>query len=106
MKANAINYVGICFLSVSSEKFQYETIEAGLQLYQKTDSSTGVFLWILPNFKNTFFKEHTLATASETITSYSEMWGDDGVIALCYCIICCVDGVIALFVALFQLRQQ
>ena len=44
MKANAINYVGICFLSVSSEKFQYETIEAGLQLYQKTDSSTGVFL--------------------------------------------------------------
>ena len=95
MKANAINYVGICFLSVSSEKFQYETIEAGLQLYQKTDSSTGVFLWILPNFKNTFFKEHTLATASEIITSYSEMWGDDGVIGLC-----------RVFVALFQLRQQ
>ena len=83
MKAIAINYVRICFLSLSSEKFQYEAIEVGLQLYHKRDSSTGVFLWVLPDFKNTFFKEHTLATASETITWYSEMWGDDGVIALC-----------------------
>ena len=83
MKANAINYVAICFLSVSSEKFRYEAIEVGLQLYHKRYSSTGVFLWVLPDFKNTFFKEYTLATASETITWYSEMWGDDGVIALC-----------------------
>ena len=29
-----------------------------LYLYLKRDSSTGVFLWILWNFKNTFFIEH------------------------------------------------
>ena len=52
-------FVGVFFLI----KLQ----ASGLKLYQKRDSNTGVFLWILWNFlrtlflkntKNTFFKEH------------------------------------------------
>ena len=30
----------------------------GLQLYEKRDSDTGIFLWILRKFLNTSFKEH------------------------------------------------
>ena len=35
-----------------------------LQLYQKRDSATGVFLWILKQFKNTLFTEHLWISAS------------------------------------------
>ena len=36
----------------------------GQQLYQKRDCGTGVFLWNLQIFKNTFLTEHLRATAS------------------------------------------
>ena len=36
----------------------------GLQLYLKRGSDTDVFLWICEIFKNTFFTEHQLTTAS------------------------------------------
>ena len=36
-----------------------------LQLYQKRDSGTCVFLWICEISKNTFFTENLRATASE-----------------------------------------
>ena len=36
----------------------------GLQFCWKRDSRTGVFLWILQNFMNTYFTEQTRATAS------------------------------------------
>ena len=37
---------------------------SGLQLYWKRGSGTGIFLWILRNFKNTFFTKHHWATSS------------------------------------------
>ena len=35
------------------------------QLHQNRDSCTGVFLWVLQSFKDTFFAEHDQATASD-----------------------------------------
>ena len=43
----------------------------GLQLYWKRDSNKGVFLWILWNFKNTFFTEHFLVTSPFCNSSHS-----------------------------------
>ena len=37
---------------------------SGLQLYWKRGSGTGIFLWILRNFKNTFLTKHHLVTFS------------------------------------------
>ena len=41
-----------------------------LQLYWNRISDTGVFLWILRNFKNTFFIEHLRETASRKRKPY------------------------------------
>ena len=38
--------------------------KAGLQLYLKRDSGTGVFLWILRNFKEYLSTEHLKTTVS------------------------------------------
>ena len=42
----------------------------------KSDSSTSAFLWILRNFKNTYFVEHLRATASmeALYCRFSNMW--------------------------------
>ena len=40
-------------------------MQKGLQLYQKLDYYTGVFLWVLQIFKNTFFTEHLRAAAAD-----------------------------------------
>ena len=40
---------------------------SGLQLYQTSDSDTGVFMWVLQYSKNTFFTDHLWATASVQI---------------------------------------
>ena len=45
----------------------------GLQLYEKRDPGTGVFLWILQDFKNSFFYRTTLVVTSFLSTS-SEFW--------------------------------
>ena len=45
------------------------TYEKLAQLVLATGSDTGVFLWILRNFKNTFFTEHFRSTASEDTKS-------------------------------------
>ena len=37
---------------------------SGLELYLKRDSNTGVFLWVLEIFRNSFFTEHLQVTAS------------------------------------------
>ena len=44
----------------------------GLQLYQKRDSATGVFSWILQVSKNTFFTEYLRMTASAYFQSKQE----------------------------------
>ena len=40
----------------------------GMQLYPKEHSGTGVFLWILRNFKNTFFTGAAAAGSAEAVT--------------------------------------
>ena len=66
-----------------SKHFQKQPLEAffkerlsqasGLQLFEKRDSGTGVFLWILRNFKNTFFTEH-LQTAASRFPIPTRLW--------------------------------
>ena len=43
-----------------------------LYVYQKRDSGTGIFLWILRKFKNTFFTEH-FRTDSEFILEWNRI---------------------------------
>ena len=42
-----------------------DTCVGGLQLYSERYSCTGVFQWILRNFKNNYYVEHLWTPASE-----------------------------------------
>ena len=47
------------FNDVSTLLLSWYGVASGLQLYEKGDSGTGVFLWILRNFKEHLFLQNT-----------------------------------------------
>ena len=49
----------------------------------KRDSNTNVFLWILQIFKNSYFDEHLLTTASDFFkTATEQQWSATSVLTL------------------------
>ena len=85
---------------------------AGLQAFnfmKKRHSSTGVFLWILRNFKNTYFEEQlrTLTSEGEVLIFY---WWDfedlllryNGIFSIFFQLIFCYDSFVRVWIMLLR----
>ena len=62
---------GYDFWSLNNKTHEWVRVrfnDSDLHFYLKKDSNTGVFLWLLRNFKGTYFEKHLRTAASQNLS--------------------------------------